>query len=715
MQISGTIEKYLKRNIYSGKTYFLIQSTENIAYRTSGGNIKCSGVIPEYHVGMPLILNGEFKNSTFMVDSFEEVCPDEQTAISILSNHLVKGIGVSLAKSIVKCTGTDIFDFATKQNAVERLGRIPRITNQMAKEIVRKLNMVTNFRQLYQFIAKYGGSYIQAKKIEHFYGPDALNKIKQNPYGKMLFYCGFSIEKCDEIAFDLGIGQTADVRLKSLFSYALFRLQLSGNTCATLEEIKSAIHYLIKNSVYHEDLCIELFFGYLPQSICAENRNGKLWIYQKKLYQQEISIQINLMRLQNSAASFPVSDKQIEMLEQKSGFAFAKEQKDALKLLKNGGINIITGGPGTGKTTVISGLIDLFQMNSSESIILCAPTGRAAGRMMELTGRHASTIHRTLEFMPYGDSFECKNQKNPIDAGLIIVDELSMVDTELLQLLLGAIKNQTTVIFVGDVRQLQSVGAGNVLQDLIQSNIIPVIELKSIFRQDEKSVLFENNKKIRNYETTLNTNSYFQVIPVDNKEDLRRLTVEIACDYYNTEDLFDFQVLSQTRVDYCGTGALNKEIQKNVNQSATGIYFGDTEFKIGDKIMMIRNNYELQYFNGDLGEIINIGQNEIELLINGMHILLPQNLYDEMELAYATTIHKSQGSEYKTVLISLADSPSIMLVNNLILTAVSRAKERVIIINENHALETAIKTKYKNQRETGLVDKLKGIQYDIVF
>ena len=415
--------------------------------------------------------------------------------------------------------------------------------------------------------------------------------------------------------------------------------------------------------------------------------------------------------MKNGTIDIPFNSSVIDEIEKEYNIKYSISQRESFNFIKSSGIKILTGGPGTGKTTVIRGLIEAYKRTNPKGIVaLCAPTGRAAQRITESTKMEASTIHRLLDCKPYGDNEEeltCKNQDNPLSADLLIVDEVSMVDTELFAMLLGAVKSGTLIILCGDTDQLPSVGAGNVLKDLIASKQFPVNVLDTVYRQTDGSNIIHNANCVRTgNRREMRCGIDFEIIEVNSEKKIQDKIVNILRSL-KYDDINAFQVLTPSKKGNAGTIQLNKLIQPICNQNTSKIFYGNTGFKCGDKIMTIRNNYKLNYFNGDIGVVKSVSEQGMEIEINGETIKLTEGLYEDVSLAYASTIHKSQGSEYSTVIIALPSSPKLMLKKDLLYTAITRAKERVIIIAENGALDTAVRQVTNPiTRKTSLMEKI---------
>lgn len=712
MEISGTYDKTLFRDEKTGFTVFSLRVKRGVENRNMYGTISCCGKIPIYTKGMPLEVSGNWEvrkyGMTFILESVKEHIDDKEISISYLSTNLCKGIGRQTATAIVEMYGSDIFEFVQRDNAIGLLKKVKGMTEQKAEELVISIKNTISQRQLFEYIARFGGSYTSSIKIAEEYGYFSVETLKSKPY-KVGHFGGLSFIICDAIAKECGFTYLDPQRIEALIYDALYHLTSSGNTYTTQKELNDTIYSLIKDSAFTEGISSVIILTYLTKMsgvVIERDLNGINKIYLKQLYYAEKNSVFEINRL-NTSSKLPFDNDIIDYAENICNIKYSDLQKKAFDVIKTTGVKIITGGPGTGKTTTIKGIIEAYRkLNPLSSFALCAPTGRAAQRMKESTGYEAFTVHKLLEYRPFGREVSHKDSSNPIDADFIIVDEFSMIDIEIFAILLNAIKNNTVVLLVGDSDQLPSVGPGNVLYDLMHSNQIELHKLESVYRQGEGSNIIINSNKIRNGQTDLlNNNLDFEIIRVDNTSELKeRLTESVIINLTNNP--YDVQVLSSTKKNEVGTIELNDDLQSCLNDATDKIVYGNVTFRKNDKIIMTQNNYEIGYYNGDIGTIIDIDPDGMELLINEDEIFLPRKSFDDVSLAYAITIHKSQGSEFPLVIIALPKYPKGMLQRNLIFTAITRAKEKVIILSEKDALETAIRKTDIIQRNTGLLQKL---------
>lgn len=720
-EISGTYEKTLFRDEKTGYTIFALHVKRGVENRNAFGTISCIGIIPIYTKGMPLIVSGKWKPNkyngmTLHIDKISEYIDDREISISYLSTNLCKGIGKQTAEMIVDKYGADIFSFVQRSDAEECLMKIKGMTKEKTETLLYSIKNTIRQRQLFEYIAKFGGSYMSSIKIAEEYGYLAIQSLKSEPY-KVGRYGGLSFAICDAIAKECGFTYLNHKRVEALIYEAMYSLTSSGNTYTKLKDIYIEVNKIVQNSAFHEKISSVIIVTYLTimkNIVIERDINNDKKIYLKSLYYAEKNSLTELNRLNNSSP-LPFNESVIEYAEKICNIKYSKSQEEAFNALKTTGVKIITGGPGTGKTTTIKGIIEAYKkLNPLSEVVLCAPTGRAAQRLKESTGHEAFTVHKLLEYKPFGRDVSHKDSSNPINADFIIVDEFSMIDIEIFSILLNAIKNNSLVFFVGDCDQLPSVGPGNVMSDLIKSKKIELYRLEAVFRQGHDSNIIINSQKIRNGETDLTTNAKdFEIIRVDNVSDMKMELKKIVNEYY-TKNPFDVQILTSTKKNEVGTVELNEDLQEMLNDSSDKIIYGNLKFKRGDKIIMTQNNYEAGYYNGDMGIIKEIDEDGILLEIDEEEIFLKRKNFEDINLAYAITIHKSQGSEFPLVVITLPKYPYNMLQRNLIFTAITRAKEKVIIITEQDALETAIKKTDIVERKTSLLNRLLNVAVTVI-
>lgn len=718
MTLTGVYDRTLFRNENNGYTIFTFKTKcEEVEHLfNDSGCLVCCGNIQSYASGIPVKVEVELPNSPneekVKVLSIEPFSDKEQLTIEYLSGDLFKGIGPATAKKIVDVTGSDIFEFFKKANACEMLiDKVPGMTEEKANNILLIIRNSFAEKKIFDMISPFGGTFVNAKKIYDKYGIDSINELNKDPYS-VCFSADIPFTVADSLGESLGFDKYSKERLSSLIYRVLQCNENAGNTYISLENFHAFLSYTKKQLAFKDEVPMSVLAPIIMQlkgvKIIKEKDGILLSSY--KTFRAENDIVSHIQRLNASSASCKVTLPDIENVEKILNFKYSNEQKNVFNALKSSGIKIITGGPGTGKSTVINGIITLYQnLHPKDKISLCAPTGRAAQRMSEITHLGASTIHRLLDIKPYGQEFTYKDLSNPIDADLIIVDEFSMADSSLVSMLFGAIKNGATLILSGDVDQLPSVGAGNVLNDLINSEKIETYRLTSVFRQKGDSNIVADSIAVRNGEEKLKTGKGVTIINAKSPELVIKNLTPYISKFYDKENVFNFQILSTVKMGECGTININKLMQEILNHKNEDMLELEKEsFRIGDKVMTTKNNYEAGYFNGDIGVIKDITASEITVVINGEEVVVKSANVKDLSLAYAITTHKSQGSEYNTVILVLPDSHPNMLQRNLLYTGMTRAKENLIILAVNDSLSMAIKNTKICQRNTLLSKLMQG-------
>lgn len=664
--------------------------------------------------GQKLLASGEWFNGKygkeFRISSYkEEELKTNDAIIDYLSSGLFKGIGPVIAKKIVNYFGKDTIDII--ENYPERLSEIKGLAKSKIDSLITTWNEKKYVNDIMLFFKEYGLTTNLILKIYKNYGGDSIKIISQNPYVMVddIEYIGFN--KADEIAKKMGFKIDDHRRIYAGVKFVLNASTENGHTFLYENELiaKSCEILQVNSKIVKETLFLLIDDGELV------NINGKIFLL--SLYMAENNVAHKLMSINyfnhNTAYHSP---KTIEDVEIENGFKYNNLQKEAISLAINSNLMILTGGPGTGKTTALKGIIQMFK-SMNLSIGAAAPTGKASKRMSEVTGLNAKTIHRLLEYNPYlGYGY---NEENPLPYDVIIIDEMSMVNVLLMSVFLKAVPPSTKLILVGDVDQLPSIGAGNILSDCIESGLIPTIRLTEIFRQDEDSEIILNAHAINNGKQIIinnkkPNNNFFVIKKYDNDsiaDEIISLVTNRLPKKFNVNPT-DIQILSPMRkFTSVGADELNNKLQSLLNNSINSITVGKTIFKLGDKVMQTKNNYEKEVFNGDVGFItdMNIDEKTITVDYDDNIVIYDKTDMDELVLAYVTTIHKSQGSEYPIVIIPITKSHYNMLQRNLIYTGITRSKEICILVGQPEMINYAIgNTKY-SVRNTYLKELLMNI------
>ncbi len=727
--INGYVDHIIFRNNDNGYTVMVVICDEE--------ELTCVGVFSDIAEGECIEAKGEYTDHPtygrqFAVKSFEEKAPQDALAIErYLGSGAIKGIGIALAARIVRRFKEDTFRIIEEEP--ERLAEVKGISQRKAMEIVDQVNEKRDLRQAMIFLQQYGISTTLAVKIYNTYGQEVYSILKENPYRMADDVDGVGFRTADEIASRVGIRTDSDFRIRSGIQYALLQASNEGNTYLPMPELTQRASTLLEiEPEYIEKHYMNLA---MDRKIIMRQVEDVTQIYASAFFYMEAN---TATMLKNLDASFDVPDIEIEarlrQIEKQTKMDLDEHQVEAVKEAVRNGVLVITGGPGTGKTTTINTIIKYFESEGMD-IFLAAPTGRAAKRMSETTGFEARTIHRMLELnggVEGNAGFE-RNEQNPLETDVIIIDEMSMVDISLMYSLLKAIVAGTRLILVGDVNQLPSVGPGNVLKDIIDSGLFHTVMLTKIFRQASTSDIIVNAHKINRGEPVEldNKSMDFFFLKRYDADKIINVTLQLILQKlpkFVGASMMDIQVLTPMRKGLLGVERLNTVLQMYLNppdKRKKEKEHGTTLFREGDKVMQIKNNYQLEWeirskyglcidkgtgvFNGDTGiieEINDFAETVTVCFDEGRMVEYPYKLLEELELAYAVTIHKSQGSEYPAVVIPLLSGPRMLMNRNLLYTAVTRAKKCVTIVGNDTTFEQMIANNSQLKRYSGLRDRL---------
>ena len=736
--VTGYIDHIIFRNEDNGYTVMVLKDSKE-------EELTCVGSFPAVTQGAVIEAEGVYTHHPvygrqFQISSFTEKMPEDTMAMErYLGSGAIKGIGAALAARIVRRFGEDTIRIVEEEP--ERLAEVKGISEKKAREIAAQVTEKADMRKAMIFLQKYGISLNLGAKIYQKYKDSIYTVLQENPYKLAEDISGVGFKIADEIAARIGIHADSDYRIRSGMLYTLLQASGEGHTYLPQEQLFARCSQLLGvDESYMEKHLMDMV---IDRKLVMKERNGENVVYPSQYYYLELNTarmlcELNILCPEDEQ----LVRKRIELIEKETGTVLDEMQKKAVTEAASHGLFILTGGPGTGKTTTINAIIQFFEGEGAE-LRLAAPTGRAAKRMTETTGYEAQTIHRLLELngMPeeerdgHSAKFE-RNAQNPLEADVIIIDEMSMVDIHLMHSLLLAVTAGTRLILVGDENQLPSVGPGNVLRDIIHSGCFPVVELTKIFRQASESAIVVNAHKInRGEQVQINNKSRdFFFLKRYDADIIIRVVIALIQEKlpkYVDARPFEIQVLTPMRKGLLGVERLNQILQRYLNppdSSRKEHTLGDRLFREGDKVMQIRNNYQMEWeirgrygiviekgigvFNGDTGILKEINEfaetAEVEFE-DGRFAVYSFKQLEELELAYAITIHKSQGSEYPAVILPLLSGPKMLLNRNLLYTAVTRARKCVTVVGSEETFGEMIRNEKQQKRYSALDDRLREL------
>ncbi len=781
MKLQGVVEDFIYQNDSNSYTIAVFtvdfdnSQIEKNSFETE--QITIVGYLPFIAPGDSLIITGNIVHhkdygEQFKVESFEKLMPKTKQALEkYLASGTIKGIGPATSKKIIEKFGDDtlaIFKFEP-----ERLAEIKGITKARAIEIGEEFNEKWGLWQIVGFLEKFGIGSQNAQVVYEALGPEANKKIEADPYILIDIVYGVDFRKIDDYALAYGIKKDSNSRIKSGIKYALLMASYNGNTCVQEESLIIYTMSLlnvdrthIEENLINLNVSKEITIEERDDEVLVDDVSGEVipnkWVYLYPIWKAEKNIAERLIKLQNFENIKHIKAFKVELkkAEKKLDIKLSDMQKQALEQVNDNNICIITGGPGTGKTTIIKCLIDIYE-SKQKKVVLAAPTGRAAKRMTETTNHEAKTVHRLLEIGKIDDD-KLKNVDSdisPVDCDVMVIDEMSMVDVFLMNYIVKALYYGTKLVLVGDSNQLPSVGPGNILKDLIDSQKIPFISLNKIFRQAELSKIIVNAHRVNNGETFIGYKNYdeeslqdFYYVNEFNQDKISKLVVSLCKERLKNYGDYDFfgniQVLTPTKKGKLGTKELNKLLQQELNPltpALTEKQYGIVTFREGDKVMQIKNNYDIYWekqitdtsgkvasnssltridksiirptnietgtgiFNGELGRITFIDNDAHQLEVefdDGKTAMYAFSELEELEHSYSITIHKAQGSEFDVVILVVPQTSNMLLTRNLLYTGMTRAKKLLIVIGNNNLINNMIQNSENKKRNTGLKTKL---------
>lgn len=718
--VDGTVKSVVFRNDETGFTILHVTPAETDgAFRLAAREITVLGTCAAAWEGEELHATGEWvddpvRGRQFKAKSVECIPPKSVEGVRrYLASGLIRGIGPVLANRIVDRFGAETIDVLDHHSG--RLREIPKVGPKKIASIVQGWREGKGTREVMIFTQTYGISAGKAAKIYRTYGPDSVAIIKRDPYRLCRDIWGIGFATADRIALAVGLPKDSPLRARAAIVFTLRTEADEAGHCWTSEP----------DLLLHAQELVGISVETLAEALKHELDAGRVVkevdrLYLRDLWVAERRVAAKLKDLLASPPAFaPIDpDRAVAWWERKTGFTLAPAQLRAVRASVGSKVSIVTGGPGVGKTTIIRALVEIFQARTGVhkiTVQLGAPTGRAAKRMAESTGSPAQTLHRLLKYNPQTNAFTY-NEERPLAGDVFIFDEMSMVDIRLMADLVVALPRRATLILVGDTDQLPSVGPGNVLRDLIASQTIPTSQLTEIFRQDSSGLIVRNAHHVNAgepFETRAGASDFYFVAQDDPAKALDLVLdfmVTRIPRHFHLEPLQDVQVLTPMRRNLLGAENLNAAIQKRLNGAGPGVVRGGMEFRAGDRVMQLRNNYDKDVYNGDVGFVQSVepAERTLVVLFDGRPVEYRAADLDELTLAYATTIHKSQGSEYPAVIVLLHRQHYMMLQRNLLYTAITRGKKLVLVIGSPWAVKQAIETNVVRARRTSLAERMRG-------
>ena len=724
LQLEGAVENIVYRNEENG--YTVIEISDGDDYITA------VGIMPQANVGDTVKLTGVYTNHRNYGRQFSaqicEICRPTESAdiLRYLSSGAIKGIGASTAQRLVSEFGEATLDVMETQP--ERVALIKGISKSKALDFANQLKTNTGVRTLMLYLGEYGISNTSAVKIYNALGAGCVDRIRENPYILCQGDFGVSFESADFIAKKESLEPESGVRLRAGITYILRHNERNGHTCLPKEKLAAISADFLNVGIDRINNCMEEML--FDRTLIGETFDEAEFVFTPQLHLSEMYVSSRIkMLLKFPAEKIKDIDREIENCEKNDGITYAELQKKAINSALTEGMLVLTGGPGTGKTTTLNAIIKILK-DKGKKVLLSAPTGRAAQRMSELTGDEAKTLHRLLEVSwdKHDNPVFNKNERNQLKCDALIVDEVSMVDTFIFESVMRALPLGCRLVLVGDSDQLPSVGPGNVLGDLIDSGIIPVVRLNEIFRQAQQSLIVTNAHKIVNGEMPVlsNTDKDFFFLQRNNKTDVTNVIIDLCVNRlpkaYGYSAFDNIQVLSPSKKGELGTAELNSKLQNALNTKSDDkqeVTIGSKTFRTGDKVMQIKNNYDIRWFkdNGETGEGIFNGDIGIIEKIDKKVKIIKISFYDktaaytyesasDLDFAYAVTVHKSQGNEFDAVIIPMFQGPPQLYYRNLLYTAVTRAKKTLVLVGNPKTVEYMVQNNRRTKRYSGLKEFL---------
>ncbi len=720
LRLEGAVENIVYRNEQNGYTVLEISDGDDY--------ITAVGIMPTVEPGDKVALTGVFTEHKNYGRQFSaqacEVCRPTETAdiLRYLSSGAIKGVGPATARRLVEQFGEHTLE--VMENEPERVALLKGISGEKAQDFSNQLKANSGIRTLMLYLGEYGISNTSAVKIFNALGTGSVERIKENPYILCQGDFGVNFERADFIAKRENLELDSEVRLRAGIAYVLRHNEGNGHTCLPREKLlKISVDFLGVGAEQVEDCMEQMIFD---RSLIADKIGEKEFLFTPQMHLSEMYIASRVkMLLSFPAGQIQGIDKAIAGLEESEGIEYAGLQKQAINAALTEGMLVLTGGPGTGKTTTLNAIIKILQSHGSK-VLLAAPTGRAAQRMSQLTGEEAKTLHRLLEVSwdKHDNPVFNKNEKNQLKCDALVIDEVSMVDCGIFESVMRALPLGCRLLLVGDSDQLPSVGPGNVLGDLIDSGVLPVVRLSEIFRQAQQSMIVTNAHKIVSGQMPVlnRTDRDFFFLYKKNKAEVTELITELCRTRlpkaYGYSPFDNIQVLSPTKKGEMGTAELNRKLQARLNPPAgdkAEATIGTRTFREGDKVMQIKNNYDIRWFrengetgegifNGDIGIVEKIDRRNkvLRIAFDDKTAAVSFESASDLDFAYAITVHKSQGNEFDAVIIPMFPGPPQLYYRNLLYTAVTRAKKTLILVGLPQTVEAMVNNNRQTKRYTAL-------------
>jgi exodeoxyribonuclease V alpha subunit len=711
--IEGVLERIVFFNEENSFTVARLQVGRSRDLITIVGNMPCPNSGETLRLRGKWVVDAKFGRQ-FRVESCLSVLPSTITGIEkYLGSGLVKGIGPIMARRVVAKFGLETLDII--EDSPQRLLEVDGIGPVRTERIGRAWQEQKEVREVMVFLQGHGVSSTYAVKIYKAYGDKSVSVVRENPYRLALDISGIGFKTADRIARNMGIDPGSQIRAEAGIIHVLSELVDEGHVYYPYRELLGKAAVLLEV----DEATVEAALAALVEQrrVVVEEQQGDRAVYLTPLHFAEVNVAKRLKALLGSPRQLIQIDveRAIQWVQRAIGIELAEMQKETIRKAIASKLLVLTGGPGTGKTTLINCLIRILE-RKGQRILLASPTGRAAKRLTEVTGREAKTIHRLLEYSPKEGGFK-RNEDNPLEADLVIIDEVSMVDILLMNNLLKAVPSKAALLLVGDVDQLPSVGPGNVLRDIIASEQVETVRLTEIFRQAQESLIVVNAHRVNRGEfpqirTPMGRLADFYFIQRDEPEKALELVNELCAKRlpraFHFDPLDDIQVMTPMHKGVVGVANLNAELQRLLNPKGEEIARGGRPFRLNDKVMQTSNNYEKEVFNGDIGRIVEIDPEEQRLLVRFEDRVVGYEWseLDELVLAYAISIHKSQGSEYPAVVVPILSQHYVMLQRNLLYTAITRARRLVVLVGSKRAIAVAVRNNRVQHRYTGLAARL---------